>query len=674
MFFRMLSLDNWFLRPFSRRKASTTCRVDSPCARSPASALLIFGACLIANHASAATLQWDHPALPESLTGSNVTRSDDTIDSSKSRRVKLLPISGTSIKSTLPVGTGTTSHTNPLDAKLNQFQHGQDFVPTTLSGAALSPPQLGPSTFTSSSRKDETLPAPLGSSLLKRKFNNGNAFSDSSLVNSQGVNPQGKEEADPENGIIKFLKPLALEPRRRELLTQRYSNGKVQIEREVALDERGNYMNDGKWKMYHTDGELMGIGKFTNGQMTGMWRRVHHDRNHPWFASAEFQGFTFPLVSTADFSDGQLEGLWVIKDRDDRKVIELNYKNGRREGDGNWWYPNSQKRRQLSFKSDLLNGQWQEWNDSGKQNREDWFRNGHRITKNITYFEPGRPETEQSFLEAKLELTQTDDWWNARLSTYQATGEMIQSGPVRAWYDNGQKHMAGYFNNGAKHGEFAWWHPNGNRKLVCQFEDGQRTGRWIWWHENGIKAAQGSFEEDLPIGEWLAWDLQGIATQSPIDGESREVLAKPVLDGDSETDQPGEEGLEELPPQSSPGAPTLELPPPPGQSGTTDSGTTDSGTTDSGTTDSGTTDSGITELGTVTGDAERSEASPGEASHANRVTPSVEVLELNGRSTENQPQASESQKNMGPPSGDQPETVAQDPPPKPAANATNQNN
>lgn len=381
-----------------------------------------------------------------------------------------------------------------------------------------------------------------------------------------GPKQEGENSAErvENEGIVRMLKPLVTEPQNRELLTQRYANGQVMLEREVALDQHGNYMNDGSWKMYDMDQQLMGSGRFQNGQMIGPWRRTHLEPNHPWLSSAEFRGFKSPFHSSAEFVDGKLHGAWLIKDDQDRKVVELNYRAGRRHGSGTWWHPNGEVRRQLTFENDLLHGSWQEWNAEKQLQNENWFVEGQRIDKQINNFAADRPESEVSFLEAKLTLAEEDDWWHASLAAYQPTGERIQTGPVKAWYDNGQRHMAGYYKDGKRHGEFAWWHDNGHRKSIASYDQGQRVGKWIWWHENGIKAAEGVFKDDKAIGQWTAWnDVGEITSQRELDTD-RESVARPDYDAEAES-------IEELPPQleqgnlNAPIAPSfeeLELTPP----------------------------------------------------------------------------------------------------------------
>lgn len=446
--------------------------------------------------------------------------------------------------------------TDPYRAELMPIRSvlpkNHDAFPSSTTSAAVPPNRLTIPTINVSSNGASIKQDTGGEGLPKPKQDSGSASS----------------QNRPENeGIVRMLKPLVVEPQNRELLTQRYPNGQVMIEREVAMDQHGNYLNEGSWKMYDMDQQPMGSGRFENGQMVGLWRRTHLEQDHPWLSSSEFQGFRSPFHSSAEFVDGKLHGVWLIKDDQERNVVELTYRAGRRHGSGTWWHPNGEKRRQLAFQDDLLHGAWQEWSAEKKLLNENWFVEGRRIDKQINNFATDRPESEVSFLEPKLILTGEDDWWNARLAAYQPTGERIQTGPVKAWFDNGQRHMAGYYKDGKRHGEFAWWHDNGHRKLVAKYDNGQRVGKWIWWHENGIKAAEGTFAADQPIGQWMAWNDVGEITRQQELGTDRESLSRPDYD-------PSEgESIEELPPQlehgnlNAPIAPSfeeLELTPPQG--------------------------------------------------------------------------------------------------------------
>ena len=50
-----------------------------------------------------------------------------------------------------------------------------------------------------------------------------------------------------------------------EIVQERYSNGKVKIERETTLDDKGNYVNHGAMKIWNANGKLVVEGNFNMG-------------------------------------------------------------------------------------------------------------------------------------------------------------------------------------------------------------------------------------------------------------------------------------------------------------------------------------------------------------------------------------------------------------------------
>jgi hypothetical protein len=66
-----------------------------------------------------------------------------------------------------------------------------------------------------------------------------------------------------------------------EVIRERYPNGSVKIERGVALDADGNYMNHGMWKLWNEEGTLVAEGQYDMGERTGAWSKWHSRRDCP---------------------------------------------------------------------------------------------------------------------------------------------------------------------------------------------------------------------------------------------------------------------------------------------------------------------------------------------------------------------------------------------------------
>ena len=295
-----------------------------------------------------------------------------------------------------------------------------------------------------------------------------------------------------------------------EVIWQNYPDGTPQLMRHMAQDKEGNYYNHGDWKLFNRQGQILAQGQFYDGVMDGVWKRWHPQSAEGIFATKPFNLFRGPFLSTASFSKGELDGIWVLQDNFERKIFEIPYRNGVRHGTATWWYPSSMKMREVNFKDGLMDGALLEWDEQDKLVRRDEYFGGKKIIRQMSYYRPKYKESENYYLDVKLEPGGSDDWWQAKPAGFVPTGARLQHGPALSWYDNGQPKMKGQYKNDARYGRFIWWHPNGQKQLIGSYdENGNKVGAWTWWHPNGVKAIQGQYESNVAVEVWRWWDENG---------------------------------------------------------------------------------------------------------------------------------------------------------------------
>jgi antitoxin component YwqK of YwqJK toxin-antitoxin module len=294
-----------------------------------------------------------------------------------------------------------------------------------------------------------------------------------------------------------------------EVIRQRYPDGQVQIEREVTQDTVGNYFNHGSWRLYGPTGQTLSEGMFQYGLMEGPWIRWHPAAPAGIFTLKPFNLFRGPYMSMTTFAEGKLDGVWSIADTNQRKIMEIAYRQGKRHGLSAWYYPSSKKMREQYFIDGVLEGPLVEWDEKGVETRREEYVKGRKVIAETSYFRPKQKKSESFFLDAQLELSEEDNWWDATPAAYQEIGTKTQNGPANTWYENGQPQMQGQFDSGKRTGSWNWWHANGQKQSSGTFNADEKVGLWIWWHPNGMKAVEGNYEHDRPIGVWNWWDDQG---------------------------------------------------------------------------------------------------------------------------------------------------------------------
>ncbi len=294
-----------------------------------------------------------------------------------------------------------------------------------------------------------------------------------------------------------------------EIIRQRYPDGKVQILRFVIQDEQGNYLNHGPWTLYGRQGQILAKGQFEQGLMSGNWQRWHPAGSDGLFGEKPFDEFAGPFLSSSGFVAGKQHGSWIVMDRHRRKILEMPYRQGKRDGLATWYWPNGGKMRQASFQDGKMQGDLIEWDKNNRiTRRSSWDNNRELITRNAFYYR-SQKRSEDHFLGPPLQFQGSDDWWNARPARFESVGPETRHGPSVEWYRNGQVKMRGQFREDQRAGKFAWWHENGQKQAEGEFETGTREGRWRWWHDAGTVAIDGQYRNSQPVGTWTWWFKDG---------------------------------------------------------------------------------------------------------------------------------------------------------------------
>jgi antitoxin component YwqK of YwqJK toxin-antitoxin module len=296
-----------------------------------------------------------------------------------------------------------------------------------------------------------------------------------------------------------------------EMVTERYADGTVHIERQVAQDDQGNYINHGSYTEYDARGVIIRKGEYRNGKQQGLWTRHFDTGEGDLFSDDQDRFFTGPYISEASFADGQLNGTWVIRSRAQRKIIEFSFENGTRSGSSTWWYPSGEKRREVTYKDGKPVGELHEFDDHGNLYRKATFVDGRVLMHKVDRYASGQKYYEGWVLLPGTDGSVTFDWWNgtAEAAAGSDTRGEQKHGLWTAWYPNGQKEAEGEYREDVPTGKFVWWYENGQKQAEGTYAEGQENGTWITWHSNGLKESQAEYLAGQLSGKWLSWKDDG---------------------------------------------------------------------------------------------------------------------------------------------------------------------
>ena len=317
-----------------------------------------------------------------------------------------------------------------------------------------------------------------------------------------------------------------------ELVKERYPSGKIKIERELVQDAEGSFIPHGMWRQFDEQGKLIFEGKFEQSRREGLWRRTYRKGEARLLLTKPYQDFAVPFTSQATFSKGLLQGKWTILDAQERKISEIEFSDGQRDGKAQWYFPNGAPLSQASYHKGLINGDAIEWDASGNVVTQATFVNGHKSGTRLEYHAGGKiKKSEAAYRYAPIVMKTPDDWATCTLATFESRGTDKKHGAFTAWHSNGQVAKQGEFRDNLPVGKVAYFFTNGQTEMEGAYIDGKQDGLWTWWHENGQRAIAGSYVNAKAVGDWSWWkDTGKIAQRTNLSkGQQPQKLAAPNL-------------------------------------------------------------------------------------------------------------------------------------------------
>ncbi|NOY41958.1 MAG: toxin-antitoxin system YwqK family antitoxin [Planctomycetes bacterium] len=182
-----------------------------------------------------------------------------------------------------------------------------------------------------------------------------------------------------------------------ETVKSQYEDGKLQIERGVALLSNELVLNHGKYTEYYHDGKKFVEGNFQRGIHSGEWQYWHP--NEQLCKKIVFkdgrpngQWETFREDGTREAKKQYLNGLrhgeWIRYFADgEQPKVKMTYNHGKIEGDRLTYFENGQKHQHIIFKNGLMDGTLTNWNEAGEKTSELTFKEGKAVGK-VVRFKP----------------------------------------------------------------------------------------------------------------------------------------------------------------------------------------------------------------------------------------------------------------------------------------------
>jgi antitoxin component YwqK of YwqJK toxin-antitoxin module len=179
--------------------------------------------------------------------------------------------------------------------------------------------------------------------------------------------------------------------------SDKYADGKVRVEREIARYSDNRFVADGFYREFFPNGEKFAEGQYKNGRQHGEWTY--------WYDNGQ-------VCRKVTYREGQPDGSWDVHSADGAVIAKRSYKNGKR--DGTWVvYDKTGKQplREEQYSEGKADGTWKVWFPSGQLQTQMGFKQGNRHGAVLIWDEKGNKRAELNYVDGKVDGTATQ--WGA---------------------------------------------------------------------------------------------------------------------------------------------------------------------------------------------------------------------------------------------------------------------
>jgi len=193
--------------------------------------------------------------------------------------------------------------------------------------------------------------------------------------------------------------------------SEKFKDGKVRIERQIARFSDGHFEADGAYKEYYPNGQLFVEGQYQRGRQEGEWtyyfdngkvnRKAKFKEGKP-DGSRDVYRADGTLWAKRGFAGGLRDGDWITYDATGKApTAEEHYDKGKATGAWKYWYPSGKQSAQISYKDGKKHGVSTQWDDKGEKRFEATFVED-KLHGTATRWFPGGRKTVQEYRDGKL--------------------------------------------------------------------------------------------------------------------------------------------------------------------------------------------------------------------------------------------------------------------------------
>ncbi len=254
---------------------------------------------------------------------------------------------------------------------------------------------------------------------------------------------------------------------------------------------------------YSENGNNFAYLHFRNGQITSKNCRINGQNTdsipYAWMYPKDGK---LELKQVGDSVNGKREGTWKLYYPSGDVWIEMSYKNDLLDGEYIVRTVNGQIVKKVQLTNGLRNGTYEEWSSAGNKLVEEFYKNG-KLEGSQKKWKEGEKYYLYSIAHYSNNQLNGDSYTfleNGDTLSHSCLKNGVSEGIEKVYDRDEHYHYASYmYKNGIKDGEATIYFPNGKVEWKGNFYNDKRHGEWIQYNEAGkvIDRKQYEFGDEI---------------------------------------------------------------------------------------------------------------------------------------------------------------------------------
>jgi antitoxin component YwqK of YwqJK toxin-antitoxin module len=230
---------------------------------------------------------------------------------------------------------------------------------------------------------------------------------------------------------------------------------------------------------------------------------------------------TGALLEEATYDHGKLNGRFFEKMRDGKEVV-YHYKNNRREGLHEVYYPSHEyfgkvKALEVTYVNDVPEGEAFEYSEAGVKLATTPYVKGMKEGVIKVFYPKGGTRATAEFHADKQHGPSLQYYPSGKVFVEAHFADDLKEGEEKTYYENGKLAKSIPYKQGQIHGTYKEWTDQGMLTFEGEYKEGKRHGKFNKFYESGKPWLLQTFLNDELHGVKKSYDKDGSVVESKFD-------------------------------------------------------------------------------------------------------------------------------------------------------------